>query len=211
MRPSNAVRTVWDAEAIDTSHLAVQSRKLLLNAAQYLFKRERLAIDRGHGCPMTARASDLTGKAIASASRRVFMVGAAAAGTAAAAVGIAKIVVVAGKLAEAENAFPAPAGADVPVPYDWNASPPTDTRSDFIAWMARNRGEDPEYLGQRWDRFKQVVANRDIWDERNKRAFLLTPREEFVTKQNLGRAYEHALPRHRLRRDDLRPAHRRRA
>jgi hypothetical protein len=30
MRPSNAVRTVWDAEAIDTSHLASgQSRKLL--------------------------------------------------------------------------------------------------------------------------------------------------------------------------------------
>ena len=119
------------------------------------------------------------------------MVGAAAAGTAAAAVGIAKIVVVAGKLAEAENAFPAPAGADVPVPYDWNSSPPTDTRSDFIAWMTRNRGEDPGFLGQRWDRFKQVVANRDIWDKRDIRAYLLTPREEFVTKQNLGRAYEH--------------------
>jgi len=30
MRPSNAVRTVWDAEAIDTSHLGFRpSRKLL--------------------------------------------------------------------------------------------------------------------------------------------------------------------------------------
>jgi protein-L-isoaspartate(D-aspartate) O-methyltransferase len=85
---------------------------------------------------------------------------------------------------------PAPAGANVPIPYDWNASPPTDTRSDFIAWMTKNRGEDAGFLGQRWDRFKQLVANRDIWDKRDIRAYLLTPREEFVTKQNLGRAYE---------------------
>ena len=93
--------------------------------------------------------------------------------------------------AAAAGLVPAPAGANVLVPYDWNASPPTDTRSDFIAWMTRNRGEDPGFLGQRWDRFKQLVANRDIWDKRDIRAYLLTPREEFVTKQNLGRAYEH--------------------
>src|SRR5262245_64132033 len=99
---------------------------------------------------MTARATGLTGKAIASPSRRVFMVGAA--GAAAAAVGIAKIVVVADKLAESENAFPAPAGANVPGPYDWNASPPTDTRSDFIAWLTRKRGEDTGVTGPRWGR-----------------------------------------------------------
>jgi len=57
--------------------------------------------------------------------------------------------------------------------------------------MTRNRGEDPGFLGQRWDRFKQLAANRDISDKRDIRAYLLTPREEFVTKQNLGRAYEH--------------------
>jgi protein-L-isoaspartate(D-aspartate) O-methyltransferase len=56
--------------------------------------------------------------------------------------------------------------------------------------MTRNRGEDPTFLGQRWDRFKQLLASRDIWDKRDVRAYLLTPREEFVTKQNLGRAYE---------------------
>jgi protein-L-isoaspartate(D-aspartate) O-methyltransferase len=93
-------------------------------------------------------------------------------------------------VAAAAGLVPAPAGANVPAPYDWNASPPTDTRSDFIAWMTKNRGEDPGFLGQRWDRFKQLVANRDIWDKRDIRAYLLTPREEFVTKQNLGRAYE---------------------
>ena len=56
--------------------------------------------------------------------------------------------------------------------------------------MIKNRGEDPGFLGKRWDRFKQVIARKDLWDERDKRAFLLTPREEFVTKPNLGRAYE---------------------
>ena len=69
-----------------------------------------------------------------------------------------------------------PARANVPVPYDWNAAPPTDSRADFIDWMAKNRGEDRGYLGQRWDRFQQVLAKRDLWDERDIRAFLLTPR-----------------------------------
>ena len=86
--------------------------------------------------------------------------------------------------------LPKPAQANVPVAYDWNAAPPTDPKSDFINWMTRNRGEDPTFLGQRWDRFKQLLASRDIWDKRDVRAYLLTPREEFVTRQNLGRAYE---------------------
>jgi protein-L-isoaspartate(D-aspartate) O-methyltransferase len=90
----------------------------------------------------------------------------------------------------ATAAFPRPARANVPSPYDWNAAPPTDARVDFVDWMAKNRGEDRGYLGQRWDRFQQVLAKRDLWDQRDIRAFLLTPREEFVTKANLGRAYE---------------------
>ena len=52
------------------------------------------------------------------------------------------------------------------------------------------RAHDSGFLGQRWDRLKQMLANRDIWDKRDIRAYLLTPREEFVTKANLGRAYE---------------------
>jgi protein-L-isoaspartate(D-aspartate) O-methyltransferase len=90
----------------------------------------------------------------------------------------------------AAGLLPAPARANVPVAYDWNAAPPTDPKSDFIAWMTKNRGEDPGFLGQRWDRYKQLLASRDIWDKRDIRAYLLTPREEFVTRQNLGRAYE---------------------
>jgi protein-L-isoaspartate(D-aspartate) O-methyltransferase len=90
----------------------------------------------------------------------------------------------------AAGLLPRPAHANVPVAYDWNAAPPTDPKSDFINWMTRNRGEDSTFVGQRWDRFKQLLASRDIWDKRDIRAFLLTPREEFVTRQNLGRAYE---------------------
>src|SRR6266566_726088 len=60
-------------------------------------------------------------------------------------------------------------------------------------WLGEVRGEDPEFLHQRWDRFEVLVVNRDLMDERNKRAFLLTPREEFVLKRDRYRAYEHAF------------------
>jgi protein-L-isoaspartate(D-aspartate) O-methyltransferase len=90
----------------------------------------------------------------------------------------------------AGGCLPAPAEANVPVAYDWNATPPMDHKPSFIEWMIKNRGEDPALLGQRWERFRQAVANRDLWDQRDRRAFLLTPREEFVTEPNRGRAYE---------------------
>ena len=82
------------------------------------------------------------------------------------------------------------AGANVPEQYDWGVSPPTDSRANYIGWMVKNRGEDPNFLGLHWDRFQQLIAHHDLWDARNKRAFLMTPREEFVTKANLGVAYE---------------------
>ncbi|WP_232375777.1 protein-L-isoaspartate O-methyltransferase family protein [Mesorhizobium comanense] len=87
-------------------------------------------------------------------------------------------------------ARPPAAMADVPVPYDPGAMPPMDSRAAFIDWMKKNRGEDAGFLGQRWDRFQALIAHKDVWDDRDKRAYLMTPREEFVTKANLGRAYE---------------------
>ena len=88
---------------------------------------------------------------------------------------------------------PSLARADVPVAYDWASAPPMDTRANFIAWMVEKRGEDPRYLGERWDRYQSLVANRDLLDDRNKRAFLFTPREEFVRTPNLPRAYANAF------------------
>jgi protein-L-isoaspartate(D-aspartate) O-methyltransferase len=83
-----------------------------------------------------------------------------------------------------------PALANVPAPYDWSASPPRQSRDGFVEWMVKNRGEDPKFLGQRWDRLQQLIARHDVWDEADTRAYLLTPREEFVTAENLDRAYE---------------------
>jgi protein-L-isoaspartate(D-aspartate) O-methyltransferase len=82
------------------------------------------------------------------------------------------------------------ASANVPVAYDWDAGPPMNDRAAYIAWMVKNRGEDPQFLGQRYDRFLQLISHHDVWDDRNKRAYLMTPREAFVTKANLDRAYE---------------------
>ena len=79
-------------------------------------------------------------------------------------------------------------------PYSWDLNPPTDTRENFIAW-GKARGEDPAFLGQRWDRFQALVRNKDIWGQATIRAFLLTPREEFsaINPAIHKRAYEHAF------------------
>ncbi|MFO1185457.1 MAG: protein-L-isoaspartate O-methyltransferase [Bauldia sp.] len=95
--------------------------------------------------------------------------------------------------AVAAAALPRRAAANVPAPYDWNAYPPTDSRDNFIKWMVKNRGEDPRLLGIRFDRYQALIANRDILDKRNGRAFLMVPREEFATKSNLERAYDNAF------------------
>ena len=86
-----------------------------------------------------------------------------------------------------------PALANVPVPYDWNVAPPMDSQANFTAWMQQNRGEDPRYLADRWKRYQVLVVNRDLKDERNRRAFLMTPRERFVRPNNLARAYANAF------------------
>jgi protein-L-isoaspartate(D-aspartate) O-methyltransferase len=83
--------------------------------------------------------------------------------------------------------------ANVPTPFTYDLAPPMVSREKFIAWGVEQRGEDPKYLGERFDRFGALVRNEDLWDDPNKRAFLLTPREKFVRPQNLSRAYEHAF------------------
>jgi protein-L-isoaspartate(D-aspartate) O-methyltransferase len=90
-------------------------------------------------------------------------------------------------------AFGGIARATVPTPFTFDIAPPMNDRAKFIDWGVKSRGEDPKYLGERFDRFLAMVRNEDILDERNKRAFLCTPREKFVLQQNLGRAYDHAF------------------
>jgi len=87
-----------------------------------------------------------------------------------------------------------PAFAATIKPYSWDLNPPTDSRENFIAW-GKGRGEDPMFLGLRWDRFQAMLKNKDIWGAATIRAFLLTPREEFaaVNPAIHTRAYEHAF------------------
>ncbi len=99
--------------------------------------------------------------------RREFLVGAAA-GVAAAAL---------------------PAYADAPRPFRPDLWPPLGPRADFVAWMAANRGEDAALLGRRFDRYQQLLAFHDLWTPADKRAFLMTPREEFVLPDDRERAY----------------------
>jgi len=101
---------------------------------------------------------------------------------------------VSGSAALAAAGFTSVASAATIKPYSWDLNPPTDTRDNFIAW-GKARGEDPAFLGQRWDRFQALLKNKDIWGAATIRAFLMTPREEFasVNPAIYKRAYEHAF------------------
>jgi len=82
--------------------------------------------------------------------------------------------------AAAMAAVARPARAALPKPYSWDAVPPMDNVASFVKWMQENRGEDPKYLRPRFERLQNMVGHVDLWEARNKRAFLLTPREEFL-------------------------------
>src|SRR5262249_34136591 len=95
--------------------------------------------------------------------------------------------------AAATLAARAPLAWAVPKPYSWEAAPPATTSEAFVKCVLANRGEEPYFLAQRFGRYQALLVNRDVLDERNKRAFLMTPREEFTLKRNQGRAYDHAF------------------
>src|SRR4249920_1493276 len=90
----------------------------------------------------------------------------------------------------ASAAFPFKARATVPKPYSWDASPPMNDPAAFVRWMQENRGEEPKYLRARFERFQNIVAHVDLWEARNKRAFLLTPRDEFCLPGDRGVIYD---------------------
>src|SRR5262249_15666518 len=92
--------------------------------------------------------------------------------------------------AAARTLLPRRAPANVPKAYRRDASPPTTNREAFIKWMVENRGENPKIRSARWDRYLFLRANRDFANDRNGRAFLLAPRDEFVLKGDIARAYE---------------------
>src|SRR3954469_19772496 len=86
--------------------------------------------------------------------------------------------------------LPFVADAAVLKPYSFDVVPPMDNVNTFVRWMQDNRGEDPRYLRARFERFQNMVGNRDVWDARDKRAFLMTPREEFCLPESRSIIYD---------------------
>lgn len=71
-------------------------------------------------------------------------------------------------------------------------APPIDGLDAYLAWMKANTKESEKYLRQRWDRM--AIDNR-IHPENSqalRRAFLMTPREEFARSYNGAHVYAHA-------------------
>ncbi len=69
----------------------------------------------------------------------------------------------------------------------WATAPNSSPGASRSAARTRNSSASGSTASWRWSR------NEDVLDDRNKRAFLCTPREKFVLKQNEGRAYDHAF------------------
>jgi len=85
---------------------------------------------------------------------------------------------------------PVMASAAVPKAYTAELTPPLESKEAFVDWMSTNRGEDKKFLGQRWDRYQILIQRNDLTNDQTKRAFLLTPREEFVRKISLAHTYD---------------------
>jgi len=68
-------------------------------------------------------------------------------------------------------------------------SPPLNDKAAFIAWGKANTSEDPIYLERRFDRYKDVLSFNDLYTAAEKRAFLLTPRQEFTRPEDKDQAY----------------------
>ena len=67
---------------------------------------------------------------------------------------------------------------------------PLSTKAAFVAWMTANRpAEDPKYLERRWDRYQVLLSFNDLWTPADKRAFLMTPRQEFCLPEDKENAY----------------------
>ncbi len=96
-------------------------------------------------------------------------------------------------LAVAGLLAPLSLSAAVPQPFSYDMAPPTDSKESFVNWMATNRGEDRKFLGQRWDRYQALIQRGDLTNDQTKRAFLMTPREEFVRKISLAHTYDDAF------------------
>lgn len=73
------------------------------------------------------------------------------------------------------------------------STPASTDKSAFVEYMQKNFHQDKKMLAWRFDRLQQVKANKDLWREKEEKAFMLTAREEFTLERNKHRAYDHAF------------------
>ncbi|MYG53761.1 MAG: protein-L-isoaspartate O-methyltransferase [Rhodospirillaceae bacterium] len=59
--------------------------------------------------------------------------------------------------------------------------------------MEKARGDKPDFLRAKWERYLAMIENFDLWRDKEKRAFLATPREEFSRARDAGRSYAHSF------------------
>lgn len=64
------------------------------------------------------------------------------------------------------------------------------SRRAFVALLAESRGENPDFLGQRWDLVQTLVQSGHLWNRADIEACLLTPREAFIPEARRERAYK---------------------
>jgi len=69
-------------------------------------------------------------------------------------------------------------------------NPPLKDAAGFVAYMAKERGDERQYLEARWERVQQLVRGKNIWRDKEARAFLMTAREEFSRTRDAKRSYE---------------------
>jgi protein-L-isoaspartate(D-aspartate) O-methyltransferase len=66
---------------------------------------------------------------------------------------------------------------------------PIETKEAWLAWMGKNRNDEPRFLEQRWDWAQNLIISSELKRPEDVRAFLLSPREHFVRAQNRGLEY----------------------
>ena len=70
------------------------------------------------------------------------------------------------------------------------ADVPLSSEEEFLNWMLNNTDEEEESLLARWQLSRDFIETVELVGDANIAAFLKTPREKFVRKANVSRAYE---------------------
>jgi protein-L-isoaspartate(D-aspartate) O-methyltransferase len=97
---------------------------------------------------------------------------------------------VAARAEEGASAVEDAAAKAIPPPPRPVDALPTDSEKAYVDWMLKYSDESRQFLEKKWARSRAILARKDIADGAVLRSFLFTPRERFVRKFNLRKAYD---------------------